>query len=383
MMPRVDERELLRLLGRPLRAKLTNTDRRTFAGSRVLITGAGGSIGSELAREIAACSPSRLTLLDHSEYNLFHIERELRDRWPKLSIVPCLTDVTRAAHVRRAFAQAQPHVVYHAAACKHVTLSERAIAVASEVNVLGTAVMVAASVECGARFVLISSDKAASPEGVMGATKRLAELVTLSRASSSFRPVVVRFGNVIGSSGSILEIMQDCVRAGRPIPITDPGATRFFMTASEAVALVVRADRTATGPDTFWLDLGSPLCIGELAERVLALEQEKSAGPTSGELEIVGMRPGEKLHEQLFDKGLVFQRTADRRIWRAQHPPVDQQSINLILQRLRDATDRADDAAALEVVSDAVTGFVVNEETLKAATASQAAPPARLRRRVA
>jgi FlaA1/EpsC-like NDP-sugar epimerase len=173
------------------------------------------------------------------------------------------------------------------------------------------------------------------------------------------------------------------VRAGRPIPITDPGATRFFMTASEAVALVVRADRTATGPDTFWLDLGSPLCIGELAERVLALEQERASGYTTAELEIVGMRPGEKLHEQLFDKGLVFQKTADRRIWRAQHPPVDQHSINLILGRLREATERADDAAALGVISDAVTGFVVSEETRTAAIAREAVTPARLRRRVA
>ena len=381
MTPRVDERDLLRLLGRPIRARLTNTDRRTFAGSRVLITGAGGSIGSELAREIAACSPSRLGLLDHSEYNLFSIERELRDRWPKLAIEPCLTDVTRVAHVRSAFARVQPHVVYHAAACKHVTLSERAIAVAAEVNVLGTAITVAASLEHGARYVLISSDKAASPEGVMGATKRLAELVVLSRATPEFRPVVVRFGNVIGSSGSVLEIMQDAARAGRAIPITDPGATRFFMTASEAVALVVRADRTATGPDTFWLDLGSPLCIGELAERVLALEQEQATGVRNPEFEIVGMRPGEKLHEQLFDKGLVFQRTPDRRIWRAQHPPVDQPSINSILRRLRETTDRADDAATLAVLTDAVTGFVVNDETRKAAQAGPAAT--RTRRRVA
>jgi|SRR5579862_1875797 len=383
MTPRVDDSDLLRLLGRPLRARLTNTDRRTFAGSRVLITGAGGSIGSELAREIAACSPARLGLLDHSEYNLFQIERELRDRWPKLSIVPCLTDVTRAAHVRQAFARVQPKVVYHAAACKHVTLSERAIAVAAEVNVLGTAITAAASIEAGARYVLISSDKAASPEGVMGATKRLAELVVLSRAAGTFRPVVVRFGNVLGSSGSVLEIMQDCVRAGRPIPITDPGATRFFMTASEAVALVVRADRTATGPDTFWLDLGSPLCVGELAERVLALEQEKTTGVRSAEFEIVGMRPGEKLHEQLFDMGLVFQRTPDRRIWRAQHPPVDQTAINLILRRLRDTTDRADDAATLAVLTDAVTGFVVSEETRRAALTAPGAASARPKRRVA
>ena len=355
MTPEFSERDLERLLGRSVRARLESEDRALFVGRRVVVTGAGGSIGSELARQIAACAPEQIALVDRSEYHLFHIERELREIAPRVDVVAHLTDVARVAHVERVFAATRPHFVYHAAAYKHVPMAERAIAVAAETNVLGTAVVAGAAAARGARFVLISSDKAASPEGVMGATKRLAELVVASRATPSFRPAIVRFGNVLGSSGSVVEIMRDAIRRGRPIPVTDPSATRFFMTAGEAVALVVRADRLSSEPHVFWLDMGDPVRIGDLAERLLAIEAER--GHAGAGIDIVGLRPGEKLHEQLHDPNLVFHRTADRRIWRGARGGVDRVAIDGWLGLLRLAADRADDGAALAVLTHAVEGY--------------------------
>jgi FlaA1/EpsC-like NDP-sugar epimerase len=355
MTSQLTERELHQLLGRPVRAELEPADREMFAGRRVLVTGAGGSIGSELARQIAACGPAHLALVDRSEYQLFQIDRELRASARDLEITPWLTDIARSAHVQRVFAQVRPDIVYHAAAYKHVPMAERAIAVAAETNVLGTAIVAAQAAASGARFVLISSDKAASPQGVMGATKRLAELVVLSRATPVFRPAIVRFGNVLGSSGSVVELMRDAVHRGLPIPITDPTATRFFMTAGEAVALVVRADRLAADPHVFWLDMGDPVRIGDLAERLLAVEAAR--GYQGAGVDIIGLRPGEKLHEQLTDADMVFHRTTDRRIWRAQHRLVDRVAIDAWLGLLRVAADRADDGAALAVLTHAVAGF--------------------------
>jgi FlaA1/EpsC-like NDP-sugar epimerase len=362
MKPDLTEADLQRLLGRPVSARLEAEDRAIFPGRRVLITGAGGSIGSELARQIAACEPESIALVERSEYHLFHIERELRERLPAGAVAPFLADVTRSAQMRRVFAQAEPDVVYHAAACKHVPMAERAIAVTAEVNVLGTAVVADEAAAADARFVLISSDKAAAPKGVMGATKRLAELVVLAEPSretqargSAPGAVVVRFGNVLGSSGSVIEIMRDEIRRGRPIPITDPTATRFFMTAAEAVALVVRADRLATGPGIFWLDMGEPVLIRDLAERMLAIERAR--GFEGAGIDIIGMRPGEKRHEQLADPYLLFRRTVDDRIWRGQQPAIERAAVNRWLTSLRLAADQADDAATLTVLTEAVEGF--------------------------
>ena len=351
----LDAAALTSLLGRAIRARLTPADRRAFHARRVLITGAGGSIGSELARTIAECRPSQIGLLDHSEYHLVQIEREVRARWPGVQVVACLADVTREAQLRKAFRRVEPDAVYHAAACKHVTIAEREVSVAADVNVVGTAIVAQAAADAGTRFVLISSDKAAAPESVMGATKRLAELVTLSRASATFRPVIVRFGNVLGSSGSVVEVMRGCIHAGRPIPITDPDATRYFMTAGEAVALVVRADRIATAAETFWLDMGDPVRVGDLAARVIELEQ--AAGHASPGVSIVGLGPGEKRHEQLADPCLVFRRAADRRLWCADAQAVDRVEIDRMLLQLRRAVRQADDAAALDVITTAVAGF--------------------------
>ena len=347
--------ELRQLMGRPVRAEITREQRLAFAGKRILITGAGGSIGSELARELAACRPEVIGVVDHSELALFNIERELRHRWPGLTVEPMLLDVTRGAAIARACRDLVPHVVYHAAAYKHVTMAERAPAAALGANVLGTVETARAAAVAGARFVLISSDKAADPKSVRGATMRLAEIVVLDMASASFRPVVVRFGNVLGSSGSVLPIMRECVRAGRPIPLTDPDATRFFMTAGEAVALVLRADLLGAGAEIFWLEMGRPIRMADLATRLLALE--RAAGFASVPIEIVGLRPGEKRTETLSDPRLVFDRTIDRQIRVARQAAAAGPDVARLLTRLPRIVERADDVAALRVLADVLDGF--------------------------
>jgi FlaA1/EpsC-like NDP-sugar epimerase len=357
--------EIRHLLGRSLRARVGPNERRAFAGRRVLITGAAGSIGSELARELAGCDPAILGLLDQSELGLFTIERELQSLVPDVPVVPVLADVTRGAAVRRACRFVRPEVVYHAAAYKHVTMAERAPASAAHVNVIGTAEAAAAAASVGARFVLISSDKAADPTSVMGATKRLAELVSLSMASPAFRPVVVRFGNVLGSSGSVLPIMREQIRRGLPIPLTDAGATRYFMTAGEAVALVLRADLLGRAAEIFWLEMGRPIRMRDLTSRLLDLEA--AAGFAAVPVEIIGLRPGEKRNEVLADRRLSFQRTIDRRIRVARDVPAAGADIPGVLSRLRGAVTRADDGAALRVLSDAVAGFEPSAQAWAAA----------------
>jgi len=372
--------ELETLLDRPVRRLLTAADRKAFTGRRVLITGAGGSVGSELARQIARCNPGRLTLVDQSEFNLFQIERELADTVPRIALEPVLADITRRTVVRRVFRAERPSVVYHAAAYKHVTMVERAACAAITVNVLGTLVTADASRESGARFVLISSDKAAAPRSVMGATKRFAELVVLSRADAGFRPIVIRFGNVLGSSGSVLTIMRDAIRRGRPIPVTDPEATRYFMTAGEAVSLVMKADLLARRPETYWLDMGQPVRVGDLAGRLLALEA--AAGYRPVPIERVGLRAGEKLREELTTQGLRMCPTRHSRIWVARQRPRSRAGVDDAVRTLRRHIATGDALGALEAMADAVQDFAISDEARESAWA-QTQPRDACRRRPA
>ena len=348
------------LIGRRPRADLRPGDRTALNGTRVMVTGAGGSIGSELARVLASCKPARLALVDHSELALFNIEREIRAGWPDLDIEPWLMDASRSPAIAKACRESRPHVVYHAAAYKHVTMAERAPAAALGANVLGAAATAAAAAAVGARFVLISSDKAADPKGVMGATKRLAEVVVLAMASPTFRPVVVRFGNVLGSSGSALPLMRDAIRSGRPIQLTDPDATRFFMTVGEAVALVLRADLVGNAARIFWLDMGEPVRMGDVVDRLLDLEQ--AAGFARVPIELVGLRPGEKRMETLTDARLVLDPTEDPSIRVARELPGRKMSLAATMHRVRRAVRYANDRAALEVLSASLEGFVPSRQ---------------------
>jgi FlaA1/EpsC-like NDP-sugar epimerase len=354
-----------RLLARPVESVLTAIDRRSLKDRRLMVTGAGGSVGSELARQLAACEPASLTLLDHAEYNLFRVERRLRAEFPKLAIEAVVGDVSRRADIRHACLITRPHAVYHAAAYKHVPITEVAVVAAARTNVLGTVETIRAAREVGARFLLVSSDKAADPRSVMGATKRLAELVATYQRSRLFRPVVVRFGNILGSSGSVVEIMAEAVREGRNIPVTDPSATRFFMTAEEAVSLVIKADLMGRGGDVFWLDMGPALRIGDLAQRIIEWGTPEGRKPV--EIDIIGLRAGEKLREELTTQGLEMKKTSHSRIWSARQKDVSRLDVIKAVRQLRRACAAGDATMALETLASAVAGYEPSEVAVKAA----------------
>lgn len=267
----------------------------------VLITGAGGSIGSELSRQIATASPKTLLLLDKTENSLFYIHRELQERFPALQLKPLLCDVSRRNHIEEILRAEKPGVVFHAAAYKHVGLLELHPMEAIRNNVLGTRNVAVASMQNGVkRFVNISTDKAVNPENYMGLSKKLTELCIqeLSGSNGPTRFMNVRFGNVAGSTGSVLRLFWDQIQKGEPIHVTDPRATRYFMSIPEAVHLILRAARQGRGGETFVLEMGEPINIYELAKSMSLL-----AGLTPGkELPIyfVGLREGEKVAEELW-----------------------------------------------------------------------------------
>lgn len=343
------------LLGRPVESLLTSHDRGAFAGRRVLVTGAGGSVGAELARQLAECGPAHLTLLEQSEHALFCIEREIGDRAPGVRLTCLLADVTRPASVRDAIRRARPEIVFHAAAYKHVTMAERAVCAAARTNVIGTAELLTALRDTGARFVLISSDKAAAPRSVMGATKRLAELLTLGHAGRGVEPLVVRFGNVLASSGSFVALMLERIRDGRPLTLTDPGATRYFMALSEAASLVMKAATLGAGGDTLWLDMGDQIRMGDLAARLQTVGE--SRGWPRVPVDVIGLRPGEKRVEQLATDGVPDRPTADPRIRVARAAGTPSRGWELLLRTLRRRVALEDGVGVLAALSAAVADY--------------------------
>jgi FlaA1/EpsC-like NDP-sugar epimerase len=333
------------LLGRREHGLLTSADRAAFTGQRVLITGAGGSIGAELSCLLAECRPATLTLFEQSEYNLFRLERELRARCPALVVQPMLGDVTRPREIEYACELARPDVVYHAAAYKHVTMAERAVLSTVRANVFGTWHVARAAARARARFVQVSTDKAAQPTSVMGATKRLAELVALAAGGLEERVAVVRFGNVLGSSGSVLELMLEHLRDGLPLELTDAEATRYFMTPREAVSLILKADLLGRTGEIYWLDMGAPVRIVDLANRLLAWGE--SVGFARVPIRYTGLRPGEKLREELTTAGLRLSSTGARRVFVAEQPPPDARRVRRVLRALQSDIRRCDPLTAL------------------------------------
>ena len=284
-------------------------------GQPVMMTGAGGSIGSELCRQVAAYRPSRLVLVERSENNLFEIHSELRNRFPELEVIPCVADITDVPRVTHVFREHRPMVVFHAAAHKHVPMMEWNPAEAVKNNILGTQVVAdladSLAVE---RFVMISTDKAVNPTSVMGATKRAAELyIQALSVKSATHFATVRFGNVLGSAGSVIPIFRRQIQNGGPVTVTHPDMTRYFMTIPEAVQLVVQAAALSRGGETFILDMGQPVRIIDLARdliRLSGLEPDKDI-----ELRFTGIRPGEKLFEELSTMKEGIERTTHPKIF--------------------------------------------------------------------
>lgn len=278
-------------------------------GRRVLVTGAGGSIGSELCRQVAAFRCAHLTLLDFSEAALFGIEREIQETHPEISCSAALCDVRRADRLTAIFREQKPDLVFHAAALKHVLMVERHPCEGVLTNVVGTWNVAEASKACGAaQMVLISTDKAVDPSSVMGATKRLAESMIQAQQSTSDEGTsftAVRFGNVLGSAGSVVPIFKSQIERGGPVTVTHPEMARFFMTIQEAAQLVLHATATSAerrgGPARlFLLEMGKPVRIMDLARQMIALSGLKPGKDI--ELKITGLRPGEKLTESLLDE---------------------------------------------------------------------------------
>jgi len=287
------------LLGRPpVRLDVSGISQ-CLGGKRILVTGAAGSIGSEICRQVAEFGARTVVLFDNSETPLFQVERELRRRYPSIEFIATLSDVRDAARVEHAFTEFNPEVVFHAAAYKHVPMSEQNPVTVVENNVIGTRILVDAADRHGIdRFVMVSTDKAVNPTNVMGASKRAAEIYAQGMARCSrTRIMTVRFGNVLGSNGSVVPIFQEQIRTGGPVTVTHPEATRFFMTIPEAVQLVLQAGSMGQGGEIFILDMGEQMHIVHLAEELIRL----SGLTPYVDIDIVfsGLRPGEKLHEEL------------------------------------------------------------------------------------
>ena len=287
-----------------------------LAGKRVLVTGAGGSIGRELCRQIARRAPSELVLLGHGENSIFEIYLELRENYPGILLSPVIADVRDEVRLTQVFEAHQPQVVFHAAAHKHVPLMEVNIVEAVTNNVLGTRNVTQVALEHRVeKFVLISTDKAVRPASIYGATKRLAEMIVLNAARESQRAfTVVRFGNVLGSRGSIIPIFKGQIANGGPLTITHPDMFRFFMTIPEAVYLVLQAASIEEGGETFVLNMGEPLRVLDLAEdliRLSGLEPHRDI-----EISFTGIRRGEKLVEELWEEGTPLTKTRHPDVFR-------------------------------------------------------------------
>jgi FlaA1/EpsC-like NDP-sugar epimerase len=286
-----------------------------LAGRRVMVTGAGGSIGSELARQVARYGPSQILLVDRAEFGLFQIDMEMRSKWPGLAIVPVVADVGEETRVRAIFASYWPEVVLHAAAHKHVPMMESNAAEAVKNNVLATRLIGRISGEFGVEaFVLISTDKAVRPTSIMGASKRVAELIVQDLACRyPTRFVAVRFGNVIGSAGSVVPIFHEQIRQGGPVTVTHPEMRRYFMTIPEAAQLVLQAGAMGEGGEIFILDMGEPVKILDLAVAMITLSGLKPFEET--DIVFTGLRPGEKLYEELELVGEGIQKTRHPKIF--------------------------------------------------------------------
>ena len=361
--------------------------RRNLAGKTVMVTGAGGSIGSELCRQILSEAPAQLLLVEHSEYALYRIHQALQAQGQQnanaCTLVPLLASITNPQRMAELCGSYRPHAVYHAAAYKHVPMVEANMGEGVSNNIFGTLNLVRAALEHRvAHFVLISTDKAVRPTNVMGATKRVAEMILQAVTAAHHAPFpapgqpaapdpwhcstrfsMVRFGNVLGSSGSVIPLFRRQIAAGGPVTVTHPEVTRYFMTIAEAAQLVLQAGAMAERGDVFVLDMGPPIKILELAQRMVALSgltvRDEAHPDADISIEFTGLRPGEKLYEELLigDNPLP---TAHPRILRAREEYLPWPALHALLQALHDAARHGDEAALKGLLAQLVPGYQPN-----------------------
>ncbi len=338
---------------------------KAYAGRSVMVTGAGGSIGSELCRQLMDCNPARITFYEQSELALYQIDRELRAKAEAkgITVRARLGSVTNPPRVASVMADEAVEIVLHAAAYKHVPLVEDNELEGARNNVIGTQTVAAAALAAGVeRFILVSTDKAVRPTNIMGATKRMAELVVQDMASRSdtTRFSMVRFGNVLGSSGSVLPLFQDQIRTGGPVTVTHAEVTRFFMTIPEAARLVLLAGAYSKGGDVFVLDMGEPMKIIDIARRMIEMSGAKvrKGNEEEGiEIKITGLRPGEKLFEELLIDAANMVGTPHAKILRAEEDRLSQIEVAAMLREARGAIEQGDPKRFRATVEDCVKGY--------------------------
>ncbi len=346
-----------------------------YSGRTVMVTGAGGSIGSELCRQLMNCRPACVVLFEQSEFALYSIERELAPvaRAIGVSLVARLGSVTNRANVERTVKSNGVEIILHAAAYKHVPLVECNEIEGARNNVIGTKIVADVAEKAGIeRFILVSTDKAVRPTNIMGATKRMAELIVqdIQTRAEATKFAMVRFGNVLGSSGSVLPLFQKQIEEGGPVTVTHPEVTRFFMTIPEAARLVLLAGAFAKGGDVFVLDMGKPQRIIEIAKRMIKLSGREVKDPETGKgdigIEFTGLRPGEKLYEELLVTDALAA-TPHHKILRAEETPLSQIEVASLLRDTQTAISNDDALALRRTIEIRVDGY--HQQILESVTA--------------
>lgn len=328
------------------------------SGCKALVTGGGGSIGSELCRQIALLNPASLIVAENSEFNLYSLEQELRKKFPHLKMYFYLSDVLDQVAMAHIMNKHRPQLVFHAAAYKHVPMLEDQARIAVKNNILGTRIVAEEAVKAEAtKFILISTDKAVNPTNVMGTTKRTAEIFCQNfNARTTTQFITVRFGNVLGSAGSVVPLFKKQLKHGGPLTVTHPDITRYFMTIPEASQLILQATTMGKGGEIFVLDMGEPIKIRYLAEQIIQF-----AGKRVGEdIEIVytGLRPGEKLYEELFHESEKLTSTEHTKILKARHRIIDWDMLTEILNELAEACAKYDNAKLITLLKKLVPEYL-------------------------
>ncbi len=347
--------DLSDLLGRPPVKLNHDAIARTIRGRKILVTGAGGSIGSELVRQVASYGPGKLVLIELSEYNLYLIDHEIRQNFPDLEVTPILADIRDRAHIERIFEEQAPELVFHAAALKHVPMVELNPCAGAATNLIGTRNVADAAKKSRVRaMVQVSTDKAVNPVGMMGATKRLGELycqaldLESGRDESATRFFTVRFGNVLGSSGSVVPLFQRQLRDRLPLTVTHEDMTRFFMTIHEAVSLTLHSAHAGLANNTkrgriFVLDMGDPIRVVDIAHRMIRLSGLEPG--VDVEVKFIGTRPGEKLFEELFDKKEQRLASSIPGVFEAEPASLPLAALDRMAEKLADAIAANDEKA--------------------------------------